>query len=35
MIDVSKELNITLSDVDTKINPKDPSWKKKEKLQIV
>lgn len=35
MIDVSKELNITLKDVDTKINPHDPTWKKKEKLQIV
>lgn len=35
MIDVSKELNITLNDVDTKINPTDPAWKKKEKLQIV
>ena len=35
MIDVSKELNITLKDFDTKVNKWDPEWKKKEKLQIV
>lgn len=32
MIDVGKELNITLNDLDTKVNPGDPDWKKKEKL---
>ena len=29
MVYVSKELNITLDDVDTKIRPGEPAWKKK------
>lgn len=32
MIDVSKELNLTLNDVDAKVKQGDPAWKKKEKL---
>ena len=35
MVDVSKELNITLDDVDTKINAGDPEWKSQQKLQIL
>lgn len=29
MVDVSKELNLTLDDVDTKIRSDDPEWKRK------
>ena len=32
IVDVSKELNLTLDDVDTTIRDGDPEWKKKQKL---
>lgn len=28
MVNVGQELNLTLNDVDTKIKPGDPEWKK-------
>lgn len=34
MIDISKELNIRLNDVDSEVKASDPMWKKKQKLQI-
>lgn len=34
MIDVSKELNIRLNDMDYDIKASDPMWKKKQKIQI-